>query len=50
MLWILKGFLVLAKTRRGRKFLWAAGLMAFDLAQREPARKLFAKARDTVRR
>jgi hypothetical protein len=50
MLWILKGFLVLAKTRRGRKILVTSGLMALELAQHEQTRKLFAKARDTVRR
>jgi hypothetical protein len=48
MPWILKGLLVLAKTRRGRRLLFAAGLATFELVQGERARKLYAKARTTV--
>jgi hypothetical protein len=44
MLWIVKGLLVLAKTRRGRKLLFAAALAANELAQGDRARKLYAKA------
>jgi hypothetical protein len=44
MLWIVKGLLVLAKTRRGRELLFAAGLTAIELAQSDRARKLYAKA------
>ena len=44
--WILKGLLILAKTRRGRKLLYAAGLAAVELAQGERAQKLYAKAND----
>lgn len=45
MLWIAKGLFVLAKTRRGRKLLFAAGLSVIELAQGEQAQKLYAKAR-----
>jgi hypothetical protein len=45
MLWILKGLLVLAKTRRGRKLLIATGVGVVDLAQSDHARQLYAKAR-----
>jgi hypothetical protein len=48
VLWILKGLLVLAKTRRGRKLLFAGALAASELAQGERARKLYAKALNTV--
>jgi hypothetical protein len=44
--WILKGLLILAKTRRGRKLLYAAGLAAVELAQGERAQKLYATAND----
>jgi hypothetical protein len=48
MLWIVKGLLLLAKSRRGRKLLFAAGLMAIELAQGDRARKLYAKALRSV--
>ena len=48
MLWFLKGLLVLAKTRRGRKLLFAGALAASELAQGVRARKLYAKALNTV--
>jgi hypothetical protein len=48
MLWIVKGLLILAKTRRGRELLFAAGITAIELAQGDRARKLFAKARTSV--
>jgi hypothetical protein len=44
MLWIVKGLLILAKTRRGRELLFAAGLTAIELARGDRARKLYAKA------
>ena len=48
MPWILKTLFILAKTRRGRKILFAAGLAAIELAQSDRARKLYAKARASV--
>jgi len=48
MPWILKGLFILAKTRRGRKLLFGAGLAAVELAQGDRARKLYVKARTTV--
>jgi len=48
MPWILKGLFILAKTRRGRKLLFAAGLAAIELGQSDRARKLYAKARASV--
>jgi hypothetical protein len=48
VLWILKGLFVLAKTRRGRKLLFAGALAASELAQGERARKLYAKALSNV--
>jgi hypothetical protein len=43
--WILKTLLFVGRTRRGRKLLFTGGLMVLELAQREEARRLFAKAR-----
>ena len=48
MLWIVKGLLILAKTRRGRELLFAAGLTAIELARGDRARKLYAKALSRV--
>ena len=48
MPWILKTLFILAKTRRGRKILFGAGLAAIELAQSDRARKLYAKARASV--
>ena len=48
MPWIVKGLFILAKTRRGRKLLFAVGLAAIELAQGDRARKLYAKARASV--
>lgn len=48
MPWIVKGLFILAKTSRGRELLFAAGLGIIELAQRDSARKLYAKARTTV--
>jgi hypothetical protein len=42
---ILKGLLILAKSRKGRKLLLTVGLLAAELAQSDQARKLYAKAR-----
>jgi hypothetical protein len=44
MVWILKGFLMLAKTRRGRRVLFGTALIVADLARHERAQKLYAKA------
>ena len=48
MLWIVKALLVLAKSRRGRKLLFAVGVGAAELAQGDRARKLYAQARTRV--
>jgi hypothetical protein len=48
--WILKALLFLGRTRRGRKLLFAGGLMVVELARREQAQKLYAKARELRRR
>jgi len=45
MPWLVKGLVVLARTRKGRKLLLAAGLGLLDLAQSDQARKLYATAR-----
>jgi hypothetical protein len=44
---ILKGLLILAKSRSGRKLLITASLAALELAQSPQARKAFAKLRRT---
>jgi len=49
MPFIFKALLVLAKSKRGRKLLIAAGLGAAELAQSARARKLYAKAWTRVR-
>lgn len=49
MPWIVKALFLLARTRRGRKLVLAAGLGAIELAQSEQARKLYATARTKVR-
>ena len=48
MPWIVKGLLVLAKTRRGRELLFATTLGVMEIARSEPARKLYAKAGKSV--
>jgi hypothetical protein len=48
MPWLVKALFVLAKTRRGRKLLFAVGVAAIELAQSDRARKLYAKARTRV--
>ena len=48
MPWIVRGLFLLAKTRRGRKLLLAAGLGAIDLARSDRARKLYESARAKV--
>jgi hypothetical protein len=45
VLWIVKGLFILAKTRRGRELLFAAGLSAVELAQGDRARKFYSRAR-----
>jgi hypothetical protein len=49
MPWIIKALFIVAKSRRGRKLLFSAGLTAVELAQREDARKLYARARTRIR-
>jgi hypothetical protein len=44
MLWLAKALFIVARSRRGRKLLIAAGVAAADLAQSERARSLYAKA------
>jgi hypothetical protein len=48
MPWLVKALFVLAKTRRGRKLLFAVGVAAIELAQSDRARNLYAKARTRV--
>jgi hypothetical protein len=48
MPWILKGLFLLAKSRKGRELLFAAGLGIIELAQSDSARKMYAKARTSV--
>jgi hypothetical protein len=48
MPWLVKALFVLAKTRRGRKLLFAVGVAAIEVAQSDRARKLYAKARTRV--
>jgi hypothetical protein len=48
MPWIVKALLLLAKTRRGRKLLLAAGLGAVELAKGDRARKLYDSAKTKV--
>jgi len=48
MPWIVRGLVVLARTRKGRKLLLAAGLGLLDLAQSDQARKLYTAARTKV--
>jgi hypothetical protein len=48
MPWLVKALFILAKTRRGRKLLFGAGLAAMELARGDRARALYAKARTRV--
>jgi hypothetical protein len=48
MLWLAKALFIVARSRRGRKLLIAAGVAAADLAQSERARSLYAKALSRV--
>ena len=48
MPWLIKGLFILAKTRKGRELLFTATLAVVELAQREQARELYAKARTSV--
>jgi hypothetical protein len=50
VLWIAKVLLVVARSRRGRKLLVAAGVGAAELARSDRARKLYAQARSIRRR
>jgi hypothetical protein len=48
MPWIVKALLILARSRKARELLFAGGIAAFELAQSDRARKLYAKARTSV--
>jgi hypothetical protein len=48
MPWILKALFILARSRRGRRLLFAAGVAAIELAQGDRARKLYASVRERV--
>lgn len=48
MLWLAKALFIVARSRRGRRLLIAAGVAAADLAQSERARNLYAKALSRV--
>ena len=48
MPWLVKALFILAKSRKGRELLFAAGLTAAELARDERARNLYAKARTSV--
>jgi hypothetical protein len=50
MPWLAKGFLVLVKTRTGRKLLFATTLGVLELTRSEPARKFYATAGQDIRR
>lgn len=49
MPWLVKLLLMLAKTRRGRKLIFATTLGVMELAQSEPARRLYARAANDAR-
>lgn len=49
MFWLVKALLVLGKTRRGRKLIFATSLAVMEVAQSEQARKLYAKAAHDTR-
>jgi hypothetical protein len=48
MPWLIKGLLVLAKSKRGRELLFAGGLAAVEIARSERARKLYSQAGSAV--
>jgi hypothetical protein len=48
MPWLLKALLILVKSGRGRRLLFAVGLGAIELARGERTRKLYGKARTYV--
>ena len=48
MLWLAKALFIVARSRRGRRLLIAAGVAAADLAQSERARQLYARALSRV--
>jgi hypothetical protein len=50
MPFLAKGFLVLMKTRTGRKLLFATTIGVLELALSEQAHKVYAKAADDARR
>ena len=43
MPWVVKGFLLALKSKRGRELLFAGALGAFELARSDRARKLYEK-------
>ena len=48
MPWIIKGLLLVAKSRRGRELLFAVGLTAVEIARSERARALYGRTRRAV--
>jgi len=47
--WVVKGLLLVGKSKRGRELLLAGALAAVELAQSDQARKLYAKAGKAAR-
>jgi len=43
--WLLKGIVLVARSRRGQELLFAGALAAVELARSEQARKVYGKAR-----
>jgi hypothetical protein len=48
MPWLLKALLILLKSRRGRRLLFAVGVGVLELARGERARRLYGRARTYV--
>jgi hypothetical protein len=49
MPWILKGLLLVARSKRGRELLFAGALAVVEAAQSERARKLYGRAGSAIR-
>jgi hypothetical protein len=45
MPWLVKGLLLMLKTKRGRELLFAVGIGAAEIARSDRARRLYAGAR-----
>ena len=48
MPWLVKALLLLLKTKRGRKLVFAGGIGAAEIARGERARRLYARAWDVA--